>query len=178
MSELRQYQQEIEALATQLEKLLKVINHSDPSAEKMKYVLYEKYKLKLADLAREIKVTISWTALNHYLEKLTSSSSFPVDEDSREVVINKLVKDFEGEFIVRHELSEFSAPDPVDERQKHRIRRIRQQIRINRLKKTNNFKADDIVDMYHLKFQQKTAKKSLDKLVKAFSKIEVPETEN
>ncbi len=60
MGEIARYHSEVDSLALQLEKLLKVINHSDPSAEKMKHVLYKKYKSNLTHLAHDIKQNLSF----------------------------------------------------------------------------------------------------------------------
>lgn len=143
----------------------------------MKHVLYNKYKSKLSQVAEEIKLSISWSVFSRYLNGLYSDHTLSVTVESRQIVINKLIKDFEDQFIIRHRLSEFT-PDPIDQDQKERIKKIRKQIRNNRKIQVTNLKADDIVDMIQLKFQQKTAKKNLEKLVKAFSKIELPETEH
>lgn len=177
MTELSKYHHSIVSLALQLERLLKVINHSDPSAETMKHVLYDKYKTQLAQVAETIKPAISWVVFSRYLGELHTDRSLSISAEARAIVITKLIKDFEDQFVIRHRLSEFTEV-PVDENQKERLKRIRKQIRNNRKIQATNVRADDIGDMIQLKFQQKTAKKSLEKLVKAFSKIEMPETEN
>jgi hypothetical protein len=173
MSGLTRFHSDIDALAALLEKLLKVINHSDPSAKNMKVVLYEKYKTRLSELSAEIKQTTSWSVFYAYLNDLLSSDSLPISEESKETVVAKLMKDFESEFIVKHELSEFSPPDPIDTSQRDRLRKIRKQIRNNRKYQHNSFDTRDIVDLMHHKVQQKTAKNSLEKLVKAFNKIDL-----
>ena len=178
MNRLSRFHADIDALAAILEKLLKVINHSDPSAKNMKVVLYDKYKVRLSELAQEVKESTSWSTFYAYLTDFFSGNSFSIDEESKEVVVNKLMKDFENEFIVKHELSEFSAPDPIDTRQKDRLRKIRKQIRTNRKHQNNSFHSHDFVDMLQHKVKQKTAKSSLDKLVKAFNKIDLPDKNN
>lgn len=175
MNRLSRFHTDIDALAAMLEKLLKVINHSDPSAKKMKVVLYDKYKARLSGLAEEIKESASWSSFYTYLNELFSGDSLSIGEESREVVVNKLMKDFENEFIVKHELSEFSAPDPIDTRQRDRLRKIRKQIRNNRKHQNNSFNSHDFVDMLQHKVKQKTAKNSLEKLVKALNKIDLPD---
>lgn len=178
MSGLSRFYTEIDALAAILEKLLKVINHSDPSAKNMKVVLYDKYKARLSELAGEIKDTASWSAFYAYLTEMFSEDSLSIGEESRAVVEKKLMKDFENEFIIKHELSEFSAPDPVDTKQRDRLRNIRKQIRNNRKHQNNSFNSHDFVDMLQHKVKQKTAKSSLDKLVKAFNKIDLPDNKS
>ncbi len=176
MGDLTRFHSDIDTLATLLEKLLKVINHSDPSAKNMKVVLYDKYKARLSTLAEEIKEIFSWSVFYSYLNELFSNNSLSINEDSTETVVKKLIKDFENEFVVRHELSELSPPDPVDTRQRERIRRIRNQIRKNRRTQSNAPIGVDIIEMMQQKVQQKTAKSSLDKLVKAFSKIDLSDS--
>ncbi len=175
MNPLSRFLIDIDALAAILEKLLKVINHSDPSAKNMKVVLYDKYKARLSELAEEVKQSSSWSSFYAYLNELFSGNSLSIGEESKNVVVKKLMKDFENEFIVKHELSEFSAPDPIDTKQKDRLRKIRKQIRNNRKHQNNSFNSHDFVDMLQHKVKQKTAKSSLEKLVKAFNKIDLPD---
>ena len=177
MSHLKRYSQKIDLLATQLEKLLKVINHSDPSAENVKHVLYDKYKLTLSDLAEEIKSNTTWSTFNLFLTDHLHSD-LHIDGDAREIVSRKLIKDFENEFITRHELSEFAKPDPGKQVQRERIRQIRKQIRTNRKQQKKAYPGYDVTDMLKTKNQEKQGKSSLDKLVKIFSKIDPARFEN
>ncbi len=165
------YHEAIHSLANQLEKLLKVISHSDPSADRMKHVLYDKYKENLSNLAEELKAVFSWSALLEYLNRLKKLESLLVSPDQRETIVNKLIKDFEGEFVLKHELSEFSTPNPVNSRQKERLRRIRKQIRNNRKSNEQIQVQNSLFEMVQFKNQQKAAKSSLTKLVKALNKI-------
>lgn len=167
------FHSDIEALALQLEKLLKVIKHSDPSAAQIKHLLYEKYKQKIAELAKEIRQATSWYEFNRYLDSLLLPDMLSVADDAREIVVKKLVKDFEAVFIERHQLSELSPPEPSDTRQRERIKKIRKQIRNNRKHQHPTFNTDDLSDMFLYRHQQKTGKKSLDRLVKALSKIDL-----
>lgn len=173
MSTLSHFHPKIEALAFQLEKLLKVINHSDPSAEQIKHQLYEKYKRNLSLLISELKTSTSWFEVNRYLDSLRATDILTIEEETREIVVNKLIKDFEDAFIVRHQLSELTPPDPVDSYQQRRLKRIRKQIRTNRQRHTSPLKTTDLGDMIMLKNQQKTAKQNLDRLIKAFNKIDL-----
>ncbi|MBU2511754.1 hypothetical protein KJ966_10460 [bacterium] len=183
MNNLTNYHEAIHSLASQLEKLLKVIGHSDPSAERMKHVLYDKYKENLSDIAGDLKPLFSWSALLQYLNRLKISDNLLVSPEQRETIVNKMIKDFEGEFVLKHELSEFSAPNPVDTRQKERLKRIRKQIRNNRKSQEQIQTQNSLFEMVQFKNQQKTAKDSLNKLVKALNKIspqklEVPINQN
>lgn len=175
MKNLINYHSDIHTLATQLEKLMKVINHSDPTAERMKHLLYEKYKEQMTATATCLKPLFSWSALLDYLVRLKQSDSFLIASEHKEKIMNKLIKDFEAEFISKHKLAEFAAPDPVDLKQKKRLQRIRKQIRNNRKPKEHTHMQHSVFEMMQYKNQQKTAKSSLDKLVRAFNRIDPQE---
>lgn len=166
------YQNDINNLASQLEKLLKVINHSDPSAEKMKHVLYNKYKTQLDTIADNIKRSTSWTEFYTFLLSQKKENNLPVAKENEQLILKKLIKDFEDLFIERHQLSELSPPEPTDVRQKERIKRIRKQIRTNRKAKAKIYPKDDIIEMVQMKNKEKQGKKSLDKLIKAINKVD------
>ncbi len=172
MNNLNRYFEAINTLAGQLGKLLKVINHSDPSADTVKHVLYDKYKSTLSAMAAEIKTHTSWSSFNLYLEELKKGNRLILEDGIKEVVYRKLIKDFEDEFITRHKLAEFAAPNPENQIQKERLRRIRQQIRSNRKKQKNPLPANDIGELFRIKNREKKAKSSLDKLVKVFNNLD------
>ncbi|OGH00528.1 MAG: hypothetical protein A2600_01505 [Candidatus Lambdaproteobacteria bacterium RIFOXYD1_FULL_56_27] len=96
--------------ANQLSKLLKVINHSDPSAASMKKPLYEKYKQALADFHDEVAELITWPELQRLLNGLPESPGYALDEVSGPVVLAKLKKDLQEKFVVPHQLTEFDSP--------------------------------------------------------------------
>lgn len=173
MAELSHFQPDIESLAQQLEKLLKVINHSDPSAEKIKHALYEKYKKHLSIFIIDIKQNASWPEINRFLGFVFETNSVSISLDFRETIKNKLAKDIEESFITRHRLSELTPQEKINHNQRERLKKIRKQIRNNRKNRAASLPVDDLADMLHYKHQTKTAKQNLDKLVKAFSKIEI-----
>lgn len=177
MGDLSQYHTQIDALAGQLDKLLKVINHSDPSAAQLKHVLYDKYKSQVTHIAKSIKGHISWSVFYSYLTGLMDSGSLTIPPENRVVIVKKLIRDFEDVFVVRHQLNEFSEPDPVDLHQQNRLKKIRKQIRNNRKKKEPVVDHRDLYEMMQQKHQQKAAKKNLDRLIKAMNKINPQEIE-
>jgi hypothetical protein len=178
MSQLNHYRPRINILAGQLGKLLKVINHSDPSADTVKHLLYDKYKQSLSDLVEEIKTDTSWSSFHFFLADLFKSDISNVEEEIKEIVTRKLMRDFESAFITRHKLSEFSAPEPGDQVQKERIRAIRKQIRNNRKQQEKIIPMMDLREMVQTKNQEKKGKSSLDKLVQVFNKIDPSNFEN
>lgn len=177
MSELSQFHASIETLAIQLDKLLKVINHSDPSADHMKHLLYEKYKAKITEIAQLVKQQISWAVFYEYLIGLQKKGSLSIPPENQTVIIKKLIRDFEDIFVVKHKLFEFEEPEPVDIRQQNRLRKIRKQIRSNRKIKEPEVNHGDLYEMMQQKHQQKAAKRNLDRLVKAMNKINPQEIE-
>jgi len=163
--------QEIYSLAAQLEKLLKVINHSDPTAKNKKLVLHEKYKRHLEVVAGAAKKHYRWDDVMRLINTTSNSADFPIAEDVNKIITKKLLKDFEDQFVSRYVLNEFTAPDPGDEKQKERIRRIRNQIRTNRKNSEKKYTRDNLLEIVQLRDQQRCARKSLDKLINAVNKL-------
>lgn len=177
MSDLSQFHTSIDTLAVQLDKLLKVINHSDPSADHMKHVLYNKYKAQVSEVAEAVKKQLSWSVFYEYLTGLLKKESLSIPPENQTVIIKKLIRDFEDIFVVKHQLDEFTEPEPVDTQQQSRLRKIRKQIRTNRKKKEPEVNHRDLYEMMQQKHQQKAAKKNLDRLIKAMNKINPNEIE-
>ncbi len=177
MKNITVFQNDILTLAAQLERLLKVINHSDPSAETKKHLLYDKYKSRLSGLSQRIKCQFSWAYLQDYLLELYKSNDITIDTEVKDIIFNKLLKDFENEFVSRHVLTELSPPEPTDSRQKERIKSIRKRIRENRKSQKKVYTRENLMEMVQLRNQQRDAKKSLDKLVNAINKIDSSDLE-
>ncbi len=110
MDEILKYKKQFIYLALQLEKILKVMKHSDPTAKNKKLILYEKYKKNLADLSKILEKEFLWQDVHKMIEKLQKDSVFPVAEDVLQLITDKLLHDFEKEFIKKPELTEFSEP--------------------------------------------------------------------
>lgn len=112
MSIAESHFEEITALIQQLDKLLKVMRHSDPSAEGKRMLLYEKYQQQMSFLAKELKNNYSWSEVKGYLTTdLFKSPSF-IEEEILKIISGKLIKDFEKLFFLKPVLKEFSQPSP------------------------------------------------------------------
>ncbi len=171
MNRIKSYQNQFIALATQLEKLLKVINHSDPTAEEKKRLLFSKYKINLSITANQTKSKFQLEEIHHFIRSLSLSNNFPVADDVKEIIINRLLKDFESEFITKQVLTEFIPPDSHQIMQKARINKIRKTIQKNRKQQPRTYSREMLMDMVQLKDKQRDAKRSLSKLVNVMNKI-------
>ncbi|MDT8448243.1 MAG: hypothetical protein RRB13_15220 [bacterium] len=102
------------ALAQQLAKLLKVIQHSDPSAAAMKKPLYEKYKAALEELHDEWEGQLYWPELKRRLDELPQLPGWNLEEQTGGVVLDKLRRDLEDRMVPKQQLSELEpGPKPV-----------------------------------------------------------------
>lgn len=171
MTDIKIFHDDICSLVALLEKLLKVINHSDPSANRMKLVLFDKYKKKITSVAGEIKMSFSWEILNRYLERSDKNGTFAISPENRTVILNRLRRDFEEEFYTKQVLDEFTQEEPVRDPQQDRIRKIRKQIKKNRKIQSKPFVEEDFSEMIRFRNNQREARRSLDKLVRALNKI-------
>lgn len=107
---------QLESLALQLEKLLKVINHSDPTAATKKVILYKKYQENLKNLVSSVKPFYSWQELQNAFKNSKVGSKIEVS--NQKVVLKKIEKDLEVYFIEAHVLTEFDAPVKARKRKK------------------------------------------------------------
>ena len=110
MNGLDIYLDAVVSLAQQLEKLLKVINHSDPTADSKKKLLHAKYQQNIKRFSAIIKEQHTWKEIHDYIQRL-SKQKLPLADGVKEVIIRKILNDLESEFITKHELTEFSSTE-------------------------------------------------------------------
>jgi len=171
MRYLINYEEEILSLAGQLGKLLKVIRHSDPSAEELKHLLYKKYQQRLADLVKKTKTQFEWIEFRDFVNDLLKNNKFSGFDDNNNVILNKLLKDFENKFVEKQVLTEFTPPDPEHIRKIIKSRQKNKSLSKNRPEETINYQTDDIMEMIEYTQKRRQAKASLEKLVNAVKKL-------
>ena len=160
---MESYQTDIISLISQLEKLMKVINHSDPSAKELKQLLYIKYQKNVADVADQIKGRYLWDDIKEMIHTIFQNNYLEIDDRMvQDKIRNKLLKDFEDEFISKPQWQEFSAPDPM---------KIQQRIQSRKMKKEQkqNLQNDASVK---LSTKQRHAKGELQKLIDAINRLD------
>jgi len=158
---MESFQTDITSLVSQLEKLMKVINHSDPSAQDLKHLLHRKYQQNIAAVADQIKGRFLFEDIKEYIQTLFRNHVFEIDDGTvREKILKKILIDFEEEFISRPQWQEFSEPDPaqVKERIKHREQ-----------KKAQKQQNDASVKM---SYRQRHAKGELQKVIDAINRLD------
>jgi len=108
--------------ANQLGKLLKVIHHSDPSAEAMKKPLYKKYQQALDEFFEMNQDMVPWAEMKRLVQGLRTLDEFTLDREIGSVVLKKLTQDLQDKYTEPLELNEFTAvpprPRPKAQRQK------------------------------------------------------------
>ncbi|MCP4757494.1 MAG: hypothetical protein GY866_42080 [Proteobacteria bacterium] len=188
MKTIAEYREDIHSLAAQLEKLLKVIRHSDPSAEELKHLLHQKYHRNLTVLAKNLKARFLWDDLRNYILNLKRDKDLKISGDNKETILKKLLKDFEGEFVSKQVLMEFSAPDPriiqkrVEARrrlkeEKERREREEQERREREEKakhqaSTTEYSKESIMDMVQTTQKQRNARANLQKMIDAINRLD------
>ncbi len=178
MTSLTKYRGDINSLASQLHKLLKVIRHSDPSASELKHLLYDKYRKHLVTIAQQVKEHYQWDDFRDYLLSQTDLNGSQPFDDSEQVIKNKLINDFEKEFVAKHVLAEFSSPDPEIIRQQREIRKRRKAIKANRVLAEERYSKEKIMEMVQAKQKQRQGRSNLQNLIEAIRKIDPQKIEN
>lgn len=172
------YHTEIVYLSNLLEKLLKVIRHSDPTADQRKKVLYRKYKTLMERLSLKLRNSKSWEEIRYYLMQLQSDPNIGSDEETRKIVIEKLLKDLEEKFYVRPKLTEFAPPSSskINPKPKsiHRPTPPRQsspeeeeEDDLDTLEPQKSFTKEDLMEMAVSAQQKQQARQDLGRLVEA-----------
>ncbi|MBU2647437.1 hypothetical protein KKI24_22210 [bacterium] len=172
MTSLSQYKADINSLASQLQKLLKVIRHSDPSANELKYLLHDKYQNHLTSIAREIKERFLWDDFREYLLSQTDPNQSEIPDESQTVIRRKLIKDFEKQFIARQVLPELDPPDPEEIRRKRLARKKRKIIKANQATTEKQYSKEKIMEMVQATQKKRRARFELQSLIEAIRKID------
>ena len=179
MTSLSKYLQDINSLASQLQKLLKVIRHSDPSAEELKHLLHDKYQNHLSTVARQIKERFLWEDFRDFLLSQSGiDDSIELGENSS-VIRNKLISDFEKQFVAKQILNEFSPPDPEIIRRQREERKRRKELKARQAAAAEKqFSKENIIEMVQTTQKQRQARSELKSLIEAIRKIDPEKIEN
>ncbi|MBT4289527.1 MAG: hypothetical protein HOD92_19555 [Deltaproteobacteria bacterium] len=160
----------IELLAMQLEKLLKVINHSDPTAASKKVLLYNKYQENLELLVNNLKTDYSWQELQHLIKDQPEITA-KIESENKKGVIQKITKDLEKYFIEEHVLPEFTASNQFQKSKKT----IKKPIRKNKAPVVDKYKKhytkESILDMVQMTHKQVAARSVLKQVIAKFNQI-------
>jgi len=173
MTSLSKYNRDIDSLASKLHKLLKVIRHSDPSAEELKHLLHEKYQNQLTSIARKVKERYLWEDFREYIVSQIESDSSALNGENSAAIRKKLISDFEKQFIARQVLSEFSAPDPKEIRRRREAReRRRKEAEARMAASEKKYSKSAILEMVQTTRQQRQARTKLKGLIDAIRKAD------
>ena len=158
-------------LALQLEKLLKVINHSDPTAENKKILLHEKYQHKTHWLAENCKHVFAWQDLKISIYD-HAEKNWDITPVNLRVIRNKIIKDLEQAFIEKPKFEEFSVSEHA---------RIQQQIKQKKLKlkkqraiqagKPKRYTKESIMEMVQVNQRQRAARIHLRDLISRINEL-------
>jgi len=172
MKEINKYQYNILILASKLEKVIKVIKHSDPTAQTKKNLLYNKYKQNLNYLAEEFKQLYLWEDVKEFLEKTLLNSSSKIDSDNLKLIKNKLINDFESEFIEKPVLEELAPPDPALLNKKILKRKKKKAIVEKKEIFVEKYDKEKIMDMVKSTQKKRQGKLQLQSIINAIKKID------
>lgn len=172
MTSLSKYRDDIYSLTSQLQKLLKVIRHPDPSASALKHLLYDKYQTHLITIARQIKGQYLWDDFRDFLLSQIHPNDTSTIGESQEVVRKKLINDFEKEFVAKPVLAEFTSPDPMEIRRQRESRQRKKALKANRASVEEQYSKEKIMEMVQVKQQQRQAHSELQSLIEAIRKID------
>ena len=164
MQEFKNYLQEINNLAHTLEKLSKVINHSDPTAESKKRELFSKYKYRVQEIGRSLKNNFHWEEVKKQIEGY--QQEITVSKDLRNTILRKILSDLEQEFIEKHVLTEFAQPTKQLRRKKNKKRSPVVKRDVPEIKPEDRvFTRDSLMEMVKLTTKQREARTKLQNLI-------------
>jgi hypothetical protein len=161
----------IELLVMQLDKLLKVINHSDPTAESKKVLLYKKYQENLELLVNSIKEDYTWQEIQNIINDHPNIAA-KINQESRIIVIQKIKKDLEKYFIETHVLPEFSAANSNQKRKKRVKKVIAKSEAPFTDKYDKHYTKESILDMVQMTQKQVAARSILKLVIKKFNNLD------
>lgn len=171
MNEINDFRNDLLTLSGILEKLLKVIRHSDPTAKSKQHLLYKKYQQKLQVITRRLKVSVSWETLQQTIKTLPTNSEFTVEKESTEVVLRKLLNDFEKEYVSKPVFQEFTASKGNGKPGKRKPTRPKQMKPSPPPAPKEVYTEESLGEMVRLTRKQLHARGELRKLVDAINRI-------
>lgn len=178
MATLSLYKDDLTSLASQLQKLLKVIRHSDPSAVEMKHLLHDKYQDQLSSVAKQAKQEFPWDEFRKYLQSLVSPEQIDINTEYVAAIRTKLINDFEKQFVAKQVLDELTPPDPKEIRRQQEIRKRRKAYLARKAEAENSYTKEQIMEMVQITRQQRQARSELQSLIDAIRKMDPQKIEN
>ncbi len=160
---LEVYFDAVVSLALQLEKLLKVINHSDPTAESKKRLLYHKYLQNVEQFAGVLGERYLWQDIRNFVRE-ASRRKIPVSNEVRELIFNKILKDLENELVVKPPLQEFTG-EKRTLRQRRAKKGGRQKAPERREANSKHYTRESIMELVQLTQRQVLARANLREIV-------------
>lgn len=178
MKDINYHQENVCILASKLEKVIKVMKHSDPTAKSKKNVLYHKYRQNLNDIAEEFKQFYQWEDVKNFLEKTLHEYSSKIDGDNRDIIKKKIIGDFESEFIAKPVLKELKPPDPTLLNKKVLSRKKKKAIKEKKAFSVEKYDRDKIMDMVKSTQKKRQGQLQLQSIINAIKKIDPEKIEN
>lgn len=164
MQEFQNYLQEINTIAHTLEKLSKVINHSDPTADVKKRELFAKYKQRVQELGRYLKNNFHWDEVKKRI--MENQGEFTISKELRGTIVKKILSDLEEAFVEKHVLTEFEKPSLQPRRKKNKKRPPTPKRDIPEIKAEDRvFTRDSLMEMVKLTSKQREARSKLQNLI-------------
>lgn len=157
-------------LAGILDKLWKIIQHSDPSASQKKRVFYEKYNEKLIKIAKDLKLTFQWDDIQHALNNATADS-ISVSPDHLDLIRKKLTKDLSDAILQKHELPSFEKPDPSVRKPREKMTVKRQRMFKKQDLEQEPYTRETLMDMVQQTKSAVKAKKELEQVIQKIRQI-------
>ena len=152
---LEVYFDAVVSLALQLEKLLKVINHSDPTAESKKRLLYDKYLQNVEQFAGVLGERYLWQDIRNFVRE-ASRRKIPVS--------NEILKDLENELVVKPPLQEFTGEKRIL-RQRRAKKGGRRKAPERREANSKHYTRESIMELVQLTQRQVLARANLREIV-------------
>ena len=164
------YVDAVVSLALQLEKLLKVINHSDPSAESKKKLLYAKYLKDIKRFAEFVGGRYLWQDVQAFIRGL-SNRKIPVADEVKEMIFGKILKDLENELSMKYTLQEFTEREPTFRRRRTKKRKKNLETPGPSWQKPKHYTKDSIMELVQLTQKQVLARASLREFIAKVRKL-------
>ena len=165
----KKYEEEILLLASILDKLWKIIHHSDPSADEKKSLFYEKYMNKIERIANKLLIVCSWEEVQKEINTILSEHRNLFEKENLQVIEKKLKKDFQSFYVKKPVFQEFKQEKKSSEFIKPRA--VKRKYPPLKKKEDAAFTKDSLMDMVKLNKEQRKAKNDLMRVVEKIREI-------
>ncbi|MGK0289585.1 MAG: hypothetical protein ACI86H_001030 [bacterium] len=164
---MEDFQEVLSRVLLTLEKLRKILKHSDPSAEVKKKVVWEKYLTQMTSLVETIKRSgITWVVLEKEVIKTIQADHLRVHPDAQPIIRNRVLKDLNERLFPKVDLPDFSSEPkrkkiiPSVKKKKVSLRDTRE----DQYKK--DYSKNDLMDMVKKAQNQRKARQELSVFIK------------